>query len=92
MRTNRRSLGSWDSALKEHVLRGLLPSHNEEDRLRPHLWMSVFPTIAHHNTCPACFVWPICTGAVSAMTRQRAGMWETEVHLAQGGMWVEEPG
>ena len=24
------------------------------------------------------------------MPRQTAGMWETEVHLAQGGLWMEE--
>ena len=37
MWTNRRSVGSLDSPLQEHVLRGLGASHNEEDRLRPHL-------------------------------------------------------
>ena len=26
------------------------------------------------------------------MTRKTVGMWKTEVHLAQGGMRVEEPG
>ena len=83
---------SWDSALKEHVLRGLLPSHNEEDRLRPHLWMPVFPTTTHPYTCPDYFLWQICTGAGAAMTRQTVGMWATDVHLAQGGMWVVEPG
>ena len=92
MWTNRRSVGSLDSPLQEHVLRGLLPSHNEEDRLRPHLWMPVFPTTAHTYTHPAYSMWPICIGAGAAMTRQTAGMWETEVHLAQGGMWVGEPG
>ena len=85
-------MGSQDCPLQENVLRGLLPSHNEEDRLRPHLWMPVFPTTAHTYTCSAYSVWPICTGAVAAMTRQTAGMWETEVHVAQGGMQVEEPG
>jgi len=74
--------------LQEHVLRVLLSSHNEEDRLRPHLWMPDFATTAHH----AYSLWPIYTGAGAAMTRQTAGMWETEVHLAQGSMWVEEPG
>ena len=92
MWTNRRSVGSLDAMLQEHVLRGLLISHNEEDRLRPHLWMPVFPTTAHPYTHPAYSVWPICSGAGSAMTRQTAGMWETEVHLAQGGIWVGEPG
>ena len=29
MWTNRRSVGSLDSPFQEHVLRGLLPSHNE---------------------------------------------------------------
>ena len=24
------------------------------------------------------------------MARQTAGMWETEVHLAQGGLWMED--
>ena len=79
-------MGSLESPLQEHVFRGLLPSRNEEDRLRPHLWMPVFPTTTHPYTCPAYFMWPICIGAVSAMTRQRARMWETEVHLAQGGI------
>ena len=92
MWTNRRSLGSLDSPLQEHVLRDLLPSHNEEDRLRPHLWMPVFPTTPHTYTHPAYSMWLICTGPRAAMTRQTAEMWETEVHLAQGGMWVEEPG
>ena len=92
MWTNRRSVGSPESPLQVHVLRGLLPSHNEVDRLRPHLWMPVFPTTAHTYTGPAYSVWPICTGAGAAMTRHKAGMWETEVHLAQGGMWVEESG
>ena len=63
MWTNRRSVGSPDSPLQEHVLRGLLPSHNEEDRLRPHLWMPVFPKTVHPYTCPAYSVWPMCTGA-----------------------------
>ena len=85
-------MGSTDSPLQEHVLRGLGASHNEEDRLRPHLWMSVFKRTAHAYTRPAYSVWPICTGAGATMTRQTVGMWETEVHLAQGGMWVEEPG
>ena len=53
MWTNRRSVGSPDSPLQEHVLRGLLPNHNEEDRLRPHFWMPVFPTTAHPYTRPA---------------------------------------
>ena len=83
---------STDSPLQEHVLRGLGASHNEEDRLRTHLWMPVFPTTAHTYTRPAYFMWPICTGAGAAMTRKTAGMWETEVHVAQGGKRVEEPG
>ena len=91
MWTNRRSVGSLDSPLQEHVLRGLLPSHNEEDRLRPHLWMPVFPTTAQTYTRPASSVWPTCTGAGAGMTWKTIGMWETEVHLAQGGMSVEEP-
>ena len=53
MWTNRRSVGSPDSHLQEHVPRGLFPSHIEEDRLRPHLWMPVFPKTAHPYTCPA---------------------------------------
>ena len=92
MWTNRRSVGSPDSPLQEIVLRGLLPSHNEEDRWRPHLWMPVFPTTAHTYTYPAYSVWLICTGAGAAMTRKTAGMWETEVHLAQVSMRVEELG
>ena len=46
-------MGTPDSPLQEHVLRGLLPSHSEEDRLRPHLWMPVFPTTAPplHTPC-----------------------------------------
>ena len=92
MWTNRRSVVSWDSALKEHVLRGLLPSHNEDDRLIPHLWMPDFLTTANAYTHPAYSLWLICTGAGAAMTRPIAGMWDTEVHLAQGFMWVEEPG
>jgi len=53
MWTNKRSVGSLDSPLQKHVLWGLLPSHNEEDRLRPHLWMPVFPTTAPplHTPC-----------------------------------------
>ena len=92
MWTNRKSVGRPHSPIQVYVLRGLLPSHNEEDRLIPHLWMSVFPTTAHTYTRPAYSVWLICTGAGAAMTRQTAGMWETEVHLAQGGMLVKEPG
>ena len=46
MWTNKRSVGSLESHLQEHVLRGLLPSHKEENRWRPHLWMPVFPTTA----------------------------------------------
>ena len=92
MWSNRRSVGTPDSPLQEHVLRGLLPSHNEEDRWRSHLWMPVFSTTADTYTRPAYSVWPICTGAGSAMTRQTAGFWETEVHLAQGSIWVGEPG
>jgi len=85
-------VGTPDSPLQEHVLRGLLPSHSEEDRLRPHLWMPVFPTTAHTYTRPAYSLWPICTGAGAAIMRQRAGMWERAVHLAQGSIWVGEPG
>ena len=85
-------MGSPDSPLQKHVLRGLLPSHNEEYRWRLHLWMPVFPTTAHSYTCLAYSMWPICIGAGAAMTRQTAGMWETEVHVAQGSKRVEEPG
>ena len=85
-------MGSPDSPLQEHVLSGLLPSHNEEDRWRLHLWMPVFPTTANTYTRPAYSVWPICPGSGAAMTRQTAGMWETQVHLAQGGMRVKELG
>ena len=92
MRTNRRSVGRLDSPVQVHVLRGLLPSHNEEDRLRPHLWMPVYSTTPPTYTYPAYTMEPICTGAGAAMTRQTARMWETEVHLGQGGMRVEEPG
>ena len=92
MWTNRKSVGSLDSPFQEHVVSGLLPSHSEEDRLRLHLWMPVFPTTAHTYTHTAYSMWPICPGAGSAMTRQTAGKWETKVHLAQGSMWVEEPG
>jgi len=92
MWTNRKSVGSPDSPLQEHVLRGLLPSHNEEDRWRSHLWMPVFSTTADTYTRPAYSVWLNCTGAGAAMTRLTAGMWETGVHLAQGSMQVEEPG
>ena len=88
MWTNRRSVGSLDTPSQEHVLWGLLPSHSEENRLRPQLWMPVFPTTVHPYTRPAYFVWPICTGAGAAMMRKRAGMWEAQVHLAQGGIWV----
>ena len=87
--TNKRSV---DSSLQKHVLRGLLPSHNEDDRLIPHLWMPDFLTTANAYTHPAYSLWLICTGAGAAMTRPIAGMWETEVHLALGFMWVEEPG
>ena len=83
---------SPESPLQEHVLRGLLPSHNEEERLRLHLWMPVFPPSAHPYTCQAYLVWLICIGAGAAMTKQRVGMWETEVHLVQGGIWVGETG
>ena len=69
MWTNKRSVGSLDSPLQKHVLWGLLPSHNEEDRLRPHLWMPVFSTTADTYTRPASAVWLISTGAGSAMTR-----------------------
>ena len=86
--TNWRSVGKPDSSVQVHVLRGLLPSHNEEDRLRPHLWMSVYSKTAHTYTRPAHSVCPICTGAETAMTRQTARMWETEVHLSQVSMWV----
>ena len=92
MWTNRRSVGRPDSPVQEHVLRGLLLSHNEEDSLRPHLCMPVCPTTALPCTRPAYTVWPICTWVGTTMTRQTAGMWETEVHLAQGSMRVEEPG
>ena len=85
-------MGSPDYLLQEHVLRGLLPRHNEEDRLRPHLWMPVLPTTAQAYTRPAYSVWPICPGAGAAMTRQTAGVWETEVHLAKVSMQFEEPG
>ena len=85
-------MGRPDSPVQEHVLRGLLLSHNEEDSLRPHLCMPVCPTTALPCTRPAYSVWPICTGAGAAMPRQTAGMWETEVHLAQGGLWMEELG
>ena len=81
-------MGSPDSPPQEHVLRGLLPSHNEEDRLRPHLWMPVYSTTPHTYTHPAYTMEPICTGAGAAMTRQTARMWETEVHLSQVSMWV----
>ena len=83
--TNWRSVGRPDSPVPVHVLRGLLPSHNEEDRLRPHLWMPVYSTTSHIYTRPAYSVWPVCTGAGDAMTRQIARMWETEVHVGQGG-------
>ena len=92
MWTNRRSLGSPDSPLQENVISGLHPSHNDDDRLRLHLLMPVFPTTALPCTCSAYSVWPICTGEDAAMTRQTAGIWETEVHLAQGGLWMEELG
>ena len=92
MWTNRRSVGSPDSPLQKHVLRGLLPSHNEDDRLIPHLWMPDFLTTANAYTHPAYSLWLICTGAGAAMTRKTAGMWETEVHLAQVSMRVEELG
>ena len=92
MWSNRRSVGTPDSPLQEHVLRGLLPSHSEEDRLRPHLWMPVFPTTAHTYTRPAYSLWPICTGAGAVIIRQTAGMCEIEVHLEKCGLQVEEPG
>ena len=53
--TNRRSVGSLDSPLKEHVLRGLIPSHNEEERLRSHFWMPVsqqLPTLTNNLLSP----------------------------------------
>ena len=92
MWTNRRSLGSLDSALQENVIRCLHPSQSEDDRLRLHLSMPVLPKTALPWTCPPYSVWLICTGAGAAMTRQTAGMWEMEVHLAQGGLWMEELG
>ena len=79
MSTNRRFLGSRDFPLHENVIRSLHPSHNEDDRLRLHLWMPVLPKTALPWTCPPYSVWPICTGAGAATTRQTAGMWETEV-------------
>ena len=85
-------MGSPDSPLQEHLLRGLLPSYIEEDRLRPHLWMPVYSTTSHIYTRPAYSMWPICPVARAAMTRQTARMWETEVHVGQGRKWVEEPG
>ena len=92
MWTNRRSVGSPDSPFHEHVLRGLLPRHNEEDRLRPHLWMHVFLTTAYPYTRHAYSVWLICTGAGAVITRQTAGMCEIDVHLDQSSLRVEEPG
>ena len=92
MWTNRRSVVSPESPLQVHVLRGVLPSHNEEDRLRLHSWMPVYSTTAHPYTCPAYSMWPICTGAGAAMTSQTARMWETEVIVGQGGNWAEELG
>ena len=92
MWTNRRSVGSLDSPLQEHVLRGLLPSHNEDDRLIPHLWMPDFLTTANAYTHPAYSLWLICTGAGAVIIRQTAGMCEIEVHLEKCGLQVEEPG
>ena len=92
MWTNWRSVGRLDSPVQVYVLRGLLPSHNEEDRLRPHLWMPVYSTTSHTYTRPVYSVWLICTEAGAAMTRKTVRMWEKEVHVGQGGKWVEEPG
>ena len=85
-------MGSLDSPLEDHMLRGLLPRHGGEDRFRPHLGLPVFATTTHPYTCPAYFIWMLCTGAGATMTRQRAGMLKAEVHLAQGGIWMGQLG
>jgi len=92
MWTNRRTVGKPGLPSPGACAQGLLPSQGEEDWLRPHLWLPIFPTTTHPYTCPAYFAWLLCTGAGAAMMRQRTGMWEAEVHLAQGGIWVEQLG
>ena len=52
MWTNRMSVGTRTPP-PGTCAQGLLPSHIEEDRLRTHLWMPVFPSTAHPYTCPA---------------------------------------
>ena len=84
-------MGSPDSPLQEHVLRGLLPSHNEEDRLRPHLWMPVFPklpTLTHALLSPSgrCALEQGCHDQVDSWDVGKIGA------SGQGGMRVEEPG
>ena len=92
MWTNGRAVGSLDYPVEDHMLGALLPRHGGKDRFRLHMWLPVSPTTTHPYTCPAYFTWLLCTGAGAAMTRQRAGMWEAEVHLAHGGIWVGQPG
>ena len=54
--------------------------------------MPDYSTTSHTYTRPAYSVWLICTEAGAAMTRKTVRMWEKEVHVGQGGKWVEEPG
>ena len=88
---NMRSVGSPDSPSRSMCSRACSQAtmkRTDSDRIFGYLFSQQLPTLTHALLS----VWLICIGAGAAMTRQTAGMWETEVRLAQGSMWVEELG
>ena len=78
-------MGSLDSPLEDHVLRGLLPRHGGEERFSPHLWLPVFATTTHPYTMP-------CLLHVDALHWDRgchneAESWDVENRGASGPGW-----
>ena len=88
---NKRSVGSSDCpsrSMCSGAYSQATMKRRDSDRICGYLFSQQLPTLTHALLS----VCPICTGAGAAMTRQKAEKWETEVHLTQGGMWVEQPG
>ena len=94
--TNRRALGSLDSAGEEHAHVCLLPKQGREGELKLYRLLAYFPQLPGHTPQPelsdctslTCFKTQFHTGARAAMTKERVWLFATQAAQTQRNGWA----
>ena len=94
--TNRRAEGSLNSSHEEYINTCLLLKQGREGEFKSHWWLTGFPPPPRHAPQPglskcsntACLASQLQTGARTATTKEKAGLWDAEESQTLSGVWA----